>query len=373
MERLNITVNKKYILLTCCAFLFVTTSLWAAPVISKINGHVSHGASITISGSGFGIKSPAAPLLWETFEEGTAGQLLSTDSDWETQIEGTARYNGGIPSQIFSNDLGYGQGNQSAKQVLVSNKSCWARTRLGVLGDQSQLFVSYHFYEPSGGSGDHVKMGRIGSQDNVHSWPDAGYTAYLTSDTSNGYYYVFADSTTEHVLARSIPNITDSWTREDMWVKLSTDGSADGEVGVWRNCSTTYFSRAVNTKNSASNYTAYNQWFMPYYSEGGTRTFYIDDVYIDNTLSRVEIGNSPTWSNCTHREIQIPATWANSIISVTVNRGSYRESDDAWLYVIDSAGNANVNGFKIRFSAEGGDIIPPASPVGIEAEIKTDF
>ena len=46
-----------------------------APAISGVSGTLSSGQTVTISGSGFGTKPQAAPLLWDDFEQGTAGGL----------------------------------------------------------------------------------------------------------------------------------------------------------------------------------------------------------------------------------------------------------------------------------------------------------
>ena len=76
---------------------------------------------------------------------------------------------------------------------------------------------------------------------------------------------------------------------------------------------------------------------------------YWDEVYIDTTQARVEIGNASSWSACTHREIQIPSSWSSSSISVTVNQGSFSDGGGAYLYVVDSNGNVNDSGRAITF------------------------
>src|SRR5690606_18426184 len=61
----------------------------------------------------------------------------------------------------------------------------------------------------------------------------------------------------------------------------------------------------------------------------------MDYVYIDNTWSRVMIGNAPNYDDCTVREIQVPTSWTNTEISVTTNPASL-PSGTAYLYVIDA-------------------------------------
>ena len=73
----------------------------AAPSISGVNGTVSHNQSVTISGSGFGTKSPAAPRVYSDFEDGTAGAALSS-SDWALSYEyDPPRYSNELSMYLF--------------------------------------------------------------------------------------------------------------------------------------------------------------------------------------------------------------------------------------------------------------------------------
>jgi len=85
--------------------------------------------------------------------------------------------------------------------------------------------------------------------------------------------------------------------------------------------------------------------------EGGSITkekIYYDDIYLQfGTQARVEIGDSPEWSACTHREIQVPSAWSDGSIKITVNQGSFQAGDTAYLFVVDSECNVNPTGFPI--------------------------
>jgi hypothetical protein len=75
---------------------------------------------------------------------------------------------------------------------------------------------------------------------------------------------------------------------------------------------------------------------------------YWDELYVDTTRARVEIGNSPLWSECTHKEIQIPSAWSNTKITVNAHLGTLQSSKQLYLYVIDANGKVNSNGFLIN-------------------------
>ena len=62
-----------------CALVLVVFSTALArsqPVVSGVSGDIEHGAIMTITGSAFGVKDPAAPLKYDNFNHGTPGQEL---------------------------------------------------------------------------------------------------------------------------------------------------------------------------------------------------------------------------------------------------------------------------------------------------------
>lgn len=89
-------------------------------------------------------------------------------------------------------------------------------------------------------------------------------------------------------------------------------------------------------------------WFtIGDYFDRGPMEYSIDDVYVDYTWARVEIGDAPTWVSCTRREIQIPSAWSNASITVTVNQGAFQNLGGAYLYVVDANGDVNQNGYAL--------------------------
>jgi hypothetical protein len=71
----------------------------------------------------------------------------------------------------------------------------------------------------------------------------------------------------------------------------------------------------------------------------------MDDIYVQDTRARVEIGNASTWSACTQREIQKPTSWSNGTISFTLNQGTFRSGQQVYLYVVDASGQVNAAGY----------------------------
>ena len=64
---------KKYFL-SFVAVLVFSSFADSAPIINDIKGKLVHGNEITISGNGFGAKTNAKPLRFETFEKNDSGR-----------------------------------------------------------------------------------------------------------------------------------------------------------------------------------------------------------------------------------------------------------------------------------------------------------
>ncbi len=62
----------------------------SAPAISLVTGTVTHNGEVTIAGSGFGVKTPAAPLLWDDGEGQTVDHDAAVKSG--TQVRGNNPY-----------------------------------------------------------------------------------------------------------------------------------------------------------------------------------------------------------------------------------------------------------------------------------------
>jgi hypothetical protein len=78
--------------------------------------------------------------------------------------------------------------------------------------------------------------------------------------------------------------------------------------------------------------------------------FFYDNIYIDKSIARIEIGNASTYAASTRREIQVPNLWGNSSIQFVANKGGLSSNQAVYLYVIDSNGNVNSTGYPITFN-----------------------
>ena len=98
------------------------------------------------------------------------------------------------------------------------------------------------------------------------------------------------------------------------------------------------------------------------------RAIYFDDVYVDSTQARVELGNDVSFDDCTHREIQIPTSWGDTSIGATINAGTFVADDEVYLFVVDREGNVS-GGYELTMGGEGppgGGTIAPCDSVWVE-------
>jgi hypothetical protein len=351
----------------------------ATPTISSTSGTLTDGESLTISGT-FESKSTPAPIKWDNFEWGTDGTTLDNDSvspEWE----------GDTPSQTDFPEIDTSQkhsGTRSAYVDMIANNGDCAFYDVGIyFTGGTELYASYWIrYDTATGSdlegprADFFKFNRINSGSDIYGgspsllinlypnydFPETGrievhnyWNGTYDGHTSNiGRYY-------NNDMRKQV------WHRVEMYLKLSNPGGTytgyiqwflDGvEVNTywagnyvdrqWNEITGDYdyITKAADSSNIIDTFSmlfggcGYTETERPY--------LWQDDVYVDNTRARVEIGDNSVFENCTHREVQIPSAWATDEITVTVNEGSFDyENSTFYLFVVDSDGNAS-DGYEI--------------------------
>ena len=78
-----------------------------------------------------------------------------------------------------------------------------------------------------------------------------------------------------------------------------------------------------------------------------TNTFGLADIYVDNTWSRVMICNAATWTACNTKEIEVPTAWSQKSITIVLRSGAITDINNAYLYVVNSNGEVNQNGYRL--------------------------
>lgn len=102
---------------------------------------------------------------------------------------------------------------------------------------------------------------------------------------------------------------------------------------------------------------------------------YMNDIYLDYTLQRVEICKGGAWDSRGLCEVQIPQNqWTDGLLQIKVNEGALTGSN--YLYIVDSSGTpsdqdpnaSGAQGYPITFGGGGGDTTAPSAPSGLSVQ-----
>lgn len=332
---------------------------FAAPNITSTSGTLANNQSITISGSQFGTKSPAAPLIWDSFENGTVGNAIQNTS----ATVGTWGTGSGSTNVFYTNTLGYGGSGKSARHPFTSsyNSSLSKNTTF------STIYMDFKRYYPSAnGLPSNYKPYRFyGDSDTMELYPGNGCGYAVNSMIHTG-----TTSSTDWSVA-GLSGKMDGWQHYQLIFKESSANTANGTIISLLNGTRDGYNLSGNaiTRNNSTGHL--DQARIGHYFDTGARDgcdpsnnseIYTDNVYLDTTWARVELGNESTYATSKHREIQIPSAWSSSgnSITVSVNTGTFQPGQTAYLYVFDSTGNVNTPGFPVTIGTSGSISAPPA-------------
>jgi len=312
----------------------------AAPTISGVSGQVGQGELFTITGDGFGSEPNAAPYRFDDFEHGTAGNDLT----WWGLSKSSGDYPKFTTAQVYS-------GNLAAKANFDGQYNCTAY-KTGF--DFDEAYISYWVYwlKLSGDASRNIKLARFVSHttDYKSGTPSLGYTGFYTSSSIWYAFNGLPDGPDNDVQVWGGYVTAGTWHRIEMYGKISTLNQDDGARGWWLDLNEVDYDNAFATYTSSTDRDSYRCITMPFYvahDAGGPHYIYYDDVFVNNTFARVEIGNAATWSGCTVREIQLPTSWSNTSIAVTTNQAKFSNGQQVWLYVVDRDGNVNQSGYPL--------------------------
>ena len=340
--------------------------------ISVGSGGIKHGATVTIMSSveGFGSKGTAqdAPVLWDDCS-GT-DYLDLWDGGWPTASHpnSTPRYAasgsiGGVdtPHGNVSQYLAARSYDEGGDDTYYNNM-VWKV--IPSITKPSYIYVSwYQRNHPDYDPGDNYKwFGYSGGNSPYNpsgSWyasnsSGLGGSLYF-NDNQAGLVNQWCDENysrdylcNSKYLARAI-DISTQWVKFE--VEIYVTDQNDGWFNVYQNGDL-----KVNQSTSGTGTHSYNGPTDATIT-GSPRNIAIggynrlreinnwrlfNDLYIDYTLARVIIGNDPSYSKSTVKEVQIPQSWSNESISFTVNQGTFSAGDQAYLFVIDSEGQASA-------------------------------
>ena len=346
--------------------LFSIAQAVAAPVILPDSGILNDGEQFTVSGAGFGEKTTAPPIVFEDFDgSGPSGtELRDVSADLWT---------------VHDNETSGGQGNLGTAYFTILNLptrsrdgsmfcNAWMNTGIGegtidtaaiegMLTSKGfySLWIRYDAFHSVFGSAAPQSL----QMKFFRMFPAGDYDGFSNLDVKHNPFFESGPSFRATLRYGSDSPDFDlgdwengSWTRVDMAVQHSSVPNApDGRIYAWVNGRkvvpdevnfTDFTDPMITHTDRKMDSFQFGEWMgVSEDGIGGYANIGYDDIYVDNSWARVEIGNAPVFNDCTHREMQVPVAWADDKITFTVNSGTFLNDEKIYLFVVDENGIAS--------------------------------
>jgi hypothetical protein len=377
----------------------LSQSTFAEPLVSSVAGTVSHKATLTVTGSGFGSKSPAAPRIWDWCDDSSPDSLdtfypgdrypRACASPSETPYEIAYR----TSFHSFST-MPHARITKFISSATVTCNGSWTSEQAdNVITTDTwgadTLFLMYYYRmsptwgkETNASSGDNLKeVSANGCDGNLCGTYLNGGDTYI--DWCNGQTPMIMNGA--NALMRggsssgaescasgncvSVANPMAGWIHSEIYWD-NTNGYKYGysngtSTAIAANWARRFLNAASGTNARTISIGGFTRW--PRENTTGNYRYWAG-IYADSTYARVMVGNNPTWGNCTIREPQIPSQWSGTSITCTVNQGQFGEGR-AYLFVFNASNEHNGTGYPISFGS-GQDTQAPAAPTGLEVVIE---
>lgn len=357
----------------------------AAPAVSGIEGILSDGSALTITGTGFGATGPTI-LLFDNFEGGINGSNINTGvgsatiGQWSSLSGTPPKYDNGFKvsgGMAFRGDATINSGDNSG-----------SLTTAYVSGfNVSDIFISYWFYLPTTSSWP-VLNGTLGNM--KLSWVYGANT--VTDDrvilamqpsgeaTATNLYLAGNDNfqpctwpcTNEIYMAPPLILQKGKWYRFWAYLHGTGDTAAHEEVWVASPSGEAGITAVAKINRTAQIWNSDFANFKNFRLDGFERwcntcaesALRFDDVYISTgsgARARVEIGDATTYATSKNLSIATVTLWSDTSITATIRQGSFPDFNNTYLYVIDADGNVNADGYLLTTA----DTTPPSAPTGL--------
>lgn len=316
------------------ALMLFASSAVGQTITSVSADSISTGGAIVVFGSGFGTKAAAAPAIWDDFESGTIGQDVVTPA---------------IGSDYYYSPDVYAAGGIDGTQCAVSTSSVTSNPGLAHYwgtGTHRYAFASQDVkITGSNVLGANLKtlrlnsMNNAGSVDATHGYPNIALGKEVNSTTC----YARCNMGLLPPYGNDLNAYTSwsfsDWTVMSVWIYTGTAGNTDGFSGRTINGTHAQETSRVQTSDSGNssamdgirgaNFSGYAQ---------NSSTVYLDNIYADSSLARVELCNDDDYTRATVRRPLPPTAWAADEITATIYTYGFANGDSAWLFVHTAAG-----------------------------------
>jgi hypothetical protein len=351
-----------------------STASHSTPEVSGVVGDLSHGSQLTISGSSFGVKSPAEPYLWAPFDGSADPSPLGQVTRWSSS--GNMSY---APGEGISGSGALRSSNSTGSWAAAvdANGFAWndwnQKTYLYRRVKRNFSITNNFEVTYSVDTGGTINWKTLRLWPSTYSYPNfylsSANGAMVTEGIAGGSVYM-----SDAALARGEVN---EWRTDEIAFRVNSGPSlADGELKYLVDgkvaASVPYIDyrgqeRGLMLRDDSASGSSLMTRFYPVHGVKANCTFpehyayWVDDVYVDTTWARIMIGDADTFELSTVREIQIPSAWSGNSVTVTVNLRSFPAGATPHLFVIDSHGNAS-RGFPLT------NVPQPKPPEDVKAD-----
>jgi hypothetical protein len=347
----------------------------SAPVIQQVSGALNHKGTITISGTGFGSKATAAPLVWD---DATGSDISDKwDGAWPNLVPG---YNMNYYSPMrgisppHSHDTRYIAGAHATTAGAYSGEMVMFYKHITLQAFPFYVYASWYQRADDawifGGDNNYKTFDYSagGEPMEANNW----YTAYGPPHPGNrtdGAQWLFTDDggslSNPDVKGHNawwetaVNPMAGKWSKVEIAIKVTDQ--TNGYINVRENGHEVLGYVGPTDKYPGTQRSIGIGGFAR--MEGHTSNWrYFDDAYLDTTLSRVVLADKPALSRATIIENQIPSSWSDGSITATVNLGKFAQGQAAYLFVVDSSGTPSATGVTVT---AGGTAATPNAPSAI--------
>jgi hypothetical protein len=361
--------------LVCVGLVAIAGPVLGAPVIQQVTGALDHKGTITITGTGFGTKANAAPLV---FDDATGSDLSDKWSGaWPNRLPGynTNYYDlmRGI-APPHSHDTRYIAGAHAANTGADSGFDVIVYKTISRPAFPFYIYASWYQRADDkwafGQDNNFKTFDYSAGTEPYTAWKN-WYTCYGPPHPGN--VTDVPQWTYEPGLPLKVPDVHghNAWWSTGVnpmagkWAKIEISIKVTDQMNGFVNVSENGRS-VMQYAGPTDNYEGTDRTIgIGGYArmQGYTSNWrYYDDVYVDLTLARVVLANNPVLSRATIIENQIPTSWADGSITATVNLGQFGQGQAAYLFVVDATGTPSATGSALT---AGGSASMPNPPQAV--------
>jgi hypothetical protein len=348
----------------------------SAPQIATYSGTVSHGAQVTLTGSGFGAKATAAPAVWDNCPSAgvssqwsgvwpNASQNATYNLACRTPIRGVPLPHSHVTMYMAGAHAESGGYNAGYDVIAFKNRNITSYPTNAYFSWYERNDPLWVFNLGSPADNNH-KLWDFSQGTSPYSMPPNWYLEhnprFQSATDKSGSFHLNDDS---GLMTNAVstwgsgnpPSPWQGWVKMEVLVTYATDTS--GRVRMYANNKLYFDVAGLNTDplSGSARSEGIGGYTRNYGNANNWR--YFSDMYIDYSFSRIVLANSATYANATVVEIQPAVSWSDGQVGFAANLGAFSSTDTIYAFVFDASGTPNATGFKLAAGAPAPQ--PPSS------------